>query len=88
LALVALDLLTTKEGAMRARALSHDHGQEATVSSDKSGRDLTAERFVDSLLGSGRYHDADGKLDIERLVADVRRIQVALTLTRPAGGAQ
>jgi hypothetical protein len=71
---------------MRARALSHDYGQEGTVSNDKSGRDLTAERFVDSLLGTGRYHDTDGKLDAERVVADARRLQVALALTASKRG--
>jgi hypothetical protein len=48
---------------------------------------LTAERFVDSLVATGHYHDTEGKLDAERLIADVRRIQVALALTKQGGNA-
>ena len=69
---------------MKARQLSQDSCQEPTLSNGKSARDLTAERFVDSLVATGRYHDNEGKLDAQRLVRDVRAIETALILTRRA----
>jgi hypothetical protein len=66
---------------VKARALNQDYGQDPPAKDGKLSCDLTAERFVDSLLATGRYHDTEGRLDAERLIADVRRIQVALALT-------
>jgi len=69
---------------MRARALSGDYGQELATGNGKPERELVAERILDSLLATNRYHSAEGVLEVDRLIRDVRAIETALILTRRA----
>jgi hypothetical protein len=63
---------------MRSRKLSDDFGQDSPGIDDKTSRDLVGERFVDSLVSTKFYHSAEGVLDVDRLIRDVRAIQNAL----------
>jgi hypothetical protein len=67
-------LMPGKEPSMARRKVAGD------------GRDYAAERLLDSLLRTGRYHDAAGELDVNRLISDVRAVQVALLLTGAGRG--
>jgi hypothetical protein len=63
---------------MKARQLSEDCGQ----TNRRSDRDMSAERILDALSATGRYHSQADHLDVDRLVSDVRRLQTAMALTR------
>jgi hypothetical protein len=65
---------------MKARQLSGDRGQV------RSERDLSGERILDALIATNCYHDDTGRLDVERLVRDVRAVQVAMRLSSQLDG--
>jgi hypothetical protein len=62
--------------------LKEDSMKDCAKTDRRSDRDLSAERILDALIATGRYHSQGDQLDVDRLVSDVRRIQTAMALTR------
>jgi hypothetical protein len=71
-----------KEDSMKARQVRKACAQ----TNRRSDRDMSAERILDALIATGRYHGQGDQLDVDRLVSGVRRLQTAMALTRLGQG--